>query len=69
MQGDLLALIEAAYSPAATDNEWLGGLIHSAAPSIDRGLGLFAHTYELGGADTVRHHDLHVERSCNEGVP
>ena len=47
MAGDLLAVLEAAYTPRLSETEWLAGLLGATAPLLDEGLGIFAHTYEI----------------------
>lgn len=42
-----LAVVEAAYRAAPSDEAWLGGVLEAALPALDQGLGLFASTYQV----------------------
>jgi DNA-binding NarL/FixJ family response regulator len=47
MQGDLLAIVEAAYAVAPTDVAWLRGVAQAALPVMQRGGGLHAYLVDL----------------------
>jgi DNA-binding CsgD family transcriptional regulator len=43
---DLVAVIEAAYAPAATEQAWVEGIAEAAQPCLDEGLGLNVYTFD-----------------------
>jgi len=45
---DTLSVVEAAYSLDVDDRGWLEGLVAAAGPLVDRGLGTYGYTLELG---------------------
>ena len=54
MGSDLLAVVEAAYEPAASEEEWLKGIAQAALPCFDRGLGLHVYTYDASDPSAFR---------------
>jgi len=52
MQGDIISILEAAYSEAETER-WLEALVDSACPTLDVGFGVIAHTYRVDQAQDV----------------
>jgi len=49
-RGEVISIVEAAYAPASTEDEWLDGLVRAATPSIAEGLGACAYVYEASRA-------------------
>lgn len=45
-KSDLVAVIEAAYAPARTEQEWAEGIAAVAEPCLDYGLGLNVYTFD-----------------------
>jgi DNA-binding CsgD family transcriptional regulator len=53
-QQDLVGAVEACYSLAGTESEWMRGLLEAVRPSFDDGFGVVACTFALRGAGLVR---------------
>jgi DNA-binding CsgD family transcriptional regulator len=49
MGGDVVGVIEAAYSPEPDDTAWVRQIAEVSAPALDRGYGLFAGLYDTTG--------------------
>lgn len=54
MKSDFISIIEAAYTPAATEQAWLQGIADASKPCLDAGLGLNAYTYDATDPQAFR---------------
>jgi DNA-binding CsgD family transcriptional regulator len=52
--GDLVGVVEACYSLEGGQAAWMRGILEAVAPSLDGGLGVLAHTFELSGDGPAR---------------
>jgi DNA-binding CsgD family transcriptional regulator len=64
MAKDLFPLLEAAYAPAASDEEWLSGVLYAARPLLDRSLGVAAFFYDWAAPPAHR-----VSTPLGAGLP
>jgi len=54
---DPIGVAEAAYDLGGEDRDWLTRVLAAAAPSMDRGLGVFACFFDLGANEALRFRD------------
>lgn len=54
MKADLVAIIEAAYRPAASEGEWIANVVAVARPALDHGLGVVGFFYDLSNPERIR---------------
>jgi DNA-binding CsgD family transcriptional regulator len=54
MKSDVVGVVEAAYALDRNEDEWLAGVLGSAAPLLDRGRGVIAYTYDASDLDAVK---------------
>lgn len=50
MRPDILSVVEAAYRVTLAEDEWIDGVLESAAPALPAGAGAFAYLFDAQGA-------------------
>jgi DNA-binding CsgD family transcriptional regulator len=59
-RGVVLRVVEAAYRLESSESMWLHDLATECLPLLDRGLGVYAHVFEVDGDDVRYGHAAHI---------